>query len=98
MSEKEFTEQEMIETVRSISQPVFNYAIKRFVKQIKEHEGKSLNILITVFLASMASCDANLLRFIRNLGMSTTERNVDIEKLKAFFIKELNGQLVQKLH
>lgn len=98
MSEKEFTEDEIIQIVRSISQPVFNYAIKRFVKQVKEQTGMSLNTMITVFLGSMATCDANLLRWVKSFGMAETGKDVQLEKLKEFFNKELNVQLVQKLH
>jgi len=98
MSEKEFTEKEIVEMVRSISQPIFNYAIKRFIKQVKEYEGMSLNTLITVFVGSMATSDANLFRWIRSFSIAETGKDVHMEKLKQFFNQELNVQLVQKLH
>lgn len=98
MNEKEFTEEEIIMIVRSISQPIFNYAIKRFVNKIKEQNGMSLNTMVTVFLGSMATCDANLLRWVQSLGMAETGKDIYIEKLKEFFNKELIVQLEQKLH
>jgi len=98
MNEKDLTEQEMIQMVRSISQPIFNYAIKRFIKQIKEQPEISLNIIINLFVCSMATCDANLLRWIKSFTMAKTGKDINIDKLKDLFTKELNVQLVQKLH
>lgn len=98
MSEKKITQEQIVEIVKSISQPVFNYAIKRFVKQINMQEKMDINDIITIFLGSMATCDANLLRWIKAFGMSETKKNVNITTLKEFFMKEVNVQLEQKLH
>jgi hypothetical protein len=98
MSIKKLTDKELTELVRSISEPVFKFTIKRFMKQIKEAAGIDLNSAITAFIASMAATDANLLKFIKAFAMNETKENLDIEKLKQFFSRELNIQLEAKLH
>lgn len=98
MEDKKLSQEEIRELVESISRPVFNYAIKRFAKQIKSHDEMHINDLITVFLGSMATCDANLLRWVKTFGMNQTKQNVNMDLLKDFFMREVTQQLELKLH
>lgn len=92
----ELSEKEINEIIRTIAEPVFRYVMKRIQNKIlldKKRGTMSMNSFLSVFVASMASVDANLFRWAENFYHMKTNQPIDFDKLKITYFKNLNEQL-----
>lgn len=90
------SDNDMTKIIKSISEPVFKYALKHIKKKILTHKqlsSMSINDFLNVLVASMASTDSNLFRWAENFYNLKTNAPIDFEKLKRAYFENLNYQL-----
>lgn len=100
-SPREITEEEIKYLVQIVAAPTFKYMMKRINNNIllnSDYADMSLNSFISVLIISIASMDANLLKWIDKFYSVKTGKKIDFEKLKFSLTKNLHEQLGIELH
>lgn len=92
----ELSEQEFYELVHKVAKPTFNFMLKRINNEIlkgEKHKTLDVNHFFNVIVASMASIDTNLIRWMQNFYKIKTNSLLDDKKLFMAFISHLKEQL-----
>ncbi len=98
---RELTDKEVTEFVMTISEPVYKFMLRRIQNKILQEEDMqdiSINSFITIIIVSLATMDANFLRWTQKFYRLTTGESVDFDKLRASFINYFNQQIGTSVH
>ncbi len=96
MQPLELHEKELKQIVTRIGMPVFKYMVRRIQREFADNPtylGMSLNTFLTLVCATMAVNDANMLRWASNIYKTQTGEDLEDEKLRNAFIRNLYEQL-----
>ena len=92
----ELTPDEIQALVKTIAEPVFKYMMSRLSKEIldnKDYNNMSINSFLSILIVSMATIDANSLRWMERFYKLKVGEDIVFEKLKFAFTKNLYKQL-----
>lgn len=92
----DLTPDEIKELVKNIAEPVFKYMMRRVSKEIldnKDCNQMSINSFLSILVVSMATVDANSLRWMEKFYKLKVGEDINFEKLKFAFTKNLYEQL-----
>ncbi len=97
---KQLTNKEVEELVQKLAAPTFRYMMRRINKMLLNPalEDYSVNSLITVLIVSLATIDANGLRWIEKYYKMKIGKDIDWNKLKEIHSINLREQLDIKIH
>jgi len=93
---KELTEKEMKELVITLAEPTFKFMMRRVSLKILDdtnHKTISINEFLTVLCATIATIDANALRWMERFYNIECGEKIDFDKLKMVHTKNLYDQL-----
>ena len=93
---RELTDVEVRGLVKLIAAPTFKYMMRRINNNILLNEYQadmSINSFISVVIITIASLDANILKWIEKFYKLKIGQDIDFDKLKFTLTKNLNEQL-----
>lgn len=93
---KELTEKEFNKLIHKLSKPTFNYILKRINKEVLENEEfKSLeaNQFYNLLVASLASVNTNLLRWVQAFHKIKTNDEINFTALRKALHHHIDEQL-----
>lgn len=92
----ELTDEDFTEIVHKIGKPIFNFIMKRIKKEIlyeEKYATLDLNEFLNILIASQATVDVNLLRWMQAFYKIKTNSEIDFNKLKSIYFSRVNEQL-----
>ncbi len=98
---RELSDDEIKDFIKLIGVPTFRYLMKRINNNIlldKSNSDMSINSFISTLVITMASIDANLLKWIAVFYKEKIGKEIDFEKLQSSLIRNLHEQVGIKLH
>ena len=93
---KQINEQEFYEIVHIIAKPTFHFILKRITKEIlnnKKYQQLDVNDFFNAIIASMASIDTNMIRWVQGFYKIKTNSQLDQNRLIMTLVRSLNEQL-----
>ncbi len=96
MVARELNQKEMEQVVKDIGDPVMKFMLRRIQRVLMTDEkygNVSVNSFINAIVISMASYDANMLKWIDQFYYKNTSEKLDFEKLRMAFTRNLYAQL-----
>ena len=100
-SAKDVEEEHMKYLVELIGKPTLKYMMRRIHNNIlsdADNKDMSINTFISIIIASLATIDANFLRWIEQFYREKVGTDIDFDKLRFSLAKNLNEQLGIELH
>lgn len=93
---KQMTNEDMANLIHRIAAPTFKYMMKRINNEVlkaSDMKDMPLNVFLNVILTSMASVDANSLRWLQGFHKIKTNSEIDFDSLKWGFFGRLEEHL-----
>ena len=98
---KQFTDEELMELINSISGPTFKYMMKRISNKIitdKQYDNMPIDKFIAILVSALVPVNVNVINWISNFYTASTNEKIDTEMLIHGFIGQLNSQMGIILH
>ncbi len=101
MSEKEISDDEMMELIKIIGKPTLEYMLKRIQNKIildKHNSEMRVNSFLSVVIGALAVINSSTLNWLSAATKARTGEAINIENLRLALIKNINDQLGIKVN